>query len=106
MKRPARGPRALSLYRSAVDPRPPASVDAHILASARKAAVRSPGRGPLLFAGAMAATLLVTFTARLALTDPPPPDTRQYGMVEGQSRDYLLKLDPLTTGPGSQEGLP
>jgi hypothetical protein len=106
MKAPARGPRALSLYRSAADPRPPASVDAQILASARTAAARSPSRGPLLFAGAMAATLLVTFTARLTLIDPPPPDTRHYGLAEGQSRDYLLKLDPLTTGPGSQEGLP
>jgi len=102
----AKGPRALALYRSAADPQPSAAVDARILATARAAASRSSRRLPLLFAGSMAATVLVAFSARLVIPDPPEPDTRQYGLVEGQSRDYLLKFDPLTTGPGSQEGLP
>lgn len=106
MKPHSKLPLALAWYRRAADPSPPASVDAHILASARAAAARPRARMPLLFAGAMATTLLVSFTARWFIPDPPPPDTRQYGLVEGQARDYLLKFDPLTTGPGSQEGLP
>ena len=105
MKPRAQGPRALSLYRAAPAPQPPAAVDERILASARAAAAPGPGRRPLLFAGAMAATVIVAFAARLTITDPPP-DTGQFGMTEGQAHDYLLTFDPLTTGPGSQEGMP
>jgi hypothetical protein len=101
-----RGPRALAAYRSTRDPRPVASVDARILAAARAAARRTRLHRPLWFAGAMAATVLVAFGARWFATDLSLTDAREYGLHEGQSRDYLLEFDPLTTGPGSQEGLP
>lgn len=100
----ARRPIALYLYRRTADPRPAASVDAAILAAARGAA-RTSGRAPLFVAG-MAATVVLGFTSRCLLDDPPRPDTREYGLTAGQTHDYLLTFDPLITGPGSQEGQP
>jgi hypothetical protein len=110
VRRDARGTRAMKAYRlvsgSAPCPVPSASMDARILAAARQSASRSPERRQLLFVGAMAATVMMAFTARWLTQDSPLSDSRSFGLAEGQSRDYLLQFDPLTTGPGSQEGLP
>lgn len=105
-------PRALTLYRAESPPKPAASVDLRILAAARASSSRSPERRQLVFVSAMAATVLVAFTARWLITDPLAPHSpyfgmaQDFGMAEGQSRAYLLEFDPLITGPGSQEGLP
>ena len=104
--RVVRGTRALKAYRSAPGSVPSASMDARILGAARQSAAQSPDRRQLLFVGAMAATVMVTFTARWLIQDPPLPDSRSFGLSEGQSRGYLQQFDPLTTGPGSQESLP
>ena len=105
MRRLPSGHRTLSQYRSGRLPTPTASMDLRILAAARDARAKSPGRDQLVFVGAMAATVLVAFTARWFIPDPRLA-TQDFGIAEGQSRDYLLKFDPLISGPGSQEGLP
>src|SRR5688500_2181378 len=100
-------PHVLTIYRSTPEARPSALLDARILKAAREAVHHAPDRGALVFAGAMAATVLVAFTVRWNSTDTlTASDTRPYGVAEGQARDYLLKFDPQITGPGSQEGLP
>lgn len=99
------GPRALISYRTASTPKPAASMDLRILAAARAAVSRSPERRQLLFVGALAATVMVAFTARWFISDPLPL-SQDFGIAEGQTRGYLLEFDPLITGPGSQEGLP
>ena len=97
----------MTMYRGSAQPRPPAGVDARILSAAQATARQSTGRRDLLFAGTLAATMIVAFGARLLITEPlPPADSPEFGISEGQSHDYLIHFDPLTTGPGSQEGLP
>jgi hypothetical protein len=105
-KRAVRVPGAMECYRSAPRTLPSASLDARILAAARQSAARSPDRRQLLFVGGMAATVMVAFTVRWLIQEPTLPAAQSFGLYEGHSRAYLLQFDPLTTGPGSQEGMP
>lgn len=98
---------ALDLYRSGPEVTPSAKIDALILAAARTSAPPVRRRREWLFAGAAAAAVVAMFVVRVVTTPTQDFAGKDFGLEEGQSRDWLLNLDlQQPTGPGSQEGLP
>jgi len=97
---------ALALYRASPEVTPSARIDAFVLAAARASHVPSRRREWIL-AGAAVAAAAAMFFVRVATTPTQNLANDGFGLDEGVTRAWLLKLDlQQPTGPGSQEGLP
>lgn len=103
----------VDLYREAPSGEPTAAMDAAILAAARE--FYPPAQAPFrLLAGAAVAMVIVLIAVRwfaVGGAAASEVSTKDFGLIEGQSRAYLVRPDlkqiVVTTdsGFGSREGL-